>query len=244
LNIINATWEKRNLDVVAIEANLDGSESPADLERIRDLNCEYAVVRCPAGAIELMFKIEDMGYYYIESMLDVRHDLKNIGTTLDRVSRRIADSVSYAEMNAAEIEELWAQLRLGIFDTDRIYVDPAFTPDKSANRYVGWLGDELGRGGKIFKCVLNEKTAGYFCTRFDDNGVAHIVSVGTYKDFQTAGLGISFVNASLKQAVEAGAKLAHGGVSSNNMPSLKAHLAAGYLITSAQYIYIKHDTKK
>jgi GNAT superfamily N-acetyltransferase len=239
--IVDAAWEKRNLGIVVKEVNLDGTETIADLEKIRELDYEYAVVRVPAGAIELMFTIEDLGFHYIESMLSIHHDLKNVGANMDRISKRIADSVTYSEMDEEELTELWEQLRLGIFDTDRIYVDPQFTPEQSANRYVGWFGDELNRGGRIFKCVLNGKTFGYFVSKIDSENVNHVINIGTYKEFQKAGLGVALVNATLRQAAEAGARMSVSGISSNNMSSIKANLAAGYSIVSAQYIYIKHN---
>jgi hypothetical protein len=92
--------------------------------------------------------------------------------------------------------------------------------------------------------MLKDTTFGYFISRIDDSNVNHVINIGTYREFQkTGGLGVCLVNASLKQAQESGARMSVSGISSNNMPSIKANLAAGYLIVSAQYIYIRHNEK-
>ncbi|MDR0434632.1 MAG: hypothetical protein LBH21_06160 [Gracilibacteraceae bacterium] len=240
MKITDATWEKRNLGVTAMEVNLDGSETPADLEQIRALACEYTVARCPAGAIELMFKLEDMGYRYIETMFDARRDLKNLESALPSMAKRIAAGIVCEPMNEADLAELNRQLRLNIFYTDRVYVDPGFTPAQAARRYIGWIEDSLANGYEAFKCVWKGKAAGFFVSRAE-KGESHVLFVGVYKEYENAGLGTGVIAASLRQAAAAGAKYARGGVSTNNMPSVNAHLALGYRIMATFYVYVKHS---
>lgn len=242
MKIIDAVWEKRNLGVITKEIDLDISDTPADLEQLHELDFEYAVVRVPAGCIDLMFKLEDMGYRYIETMLNVQHDLRNIDATFNRITKRVADSITYTEMNEKELSELWKQLSQGIFTTDRISLDPAFAPGKSANRYIGWIGDEISCDSKAYICSLEGKQFGYFISKLYAEKVCYIVNIGLYKEYENSGIGVCLVNASIRQAIEAGAKIVVGGsISSNNIPAIKANLAAGYRIVSAQYIYIKHN---
>jgi len=244
MKIVDAFWEQRNLGVVAKEINFEANDKVSDLDQIRNLDCEYSVARIPAGCIDLMFNLEEMGYRFIETMLDVQHDHKDIGFTLNRVAKRIADSITYYEMNDIDLNELRNQLRLGIFKTDRVSLDPAFSPDKSANRYIGWIGDELTRDGKVYKCIHKDNVFGYFVCRMDGDKVNYVYNIGIYKDQNYAGLGVGLIIASIKQALEAGAKKTISGLSTNNMPAIAANLAAGYRVIGAKYIYVKHNAPR
>jgi len=243
MKIIDAIWEKRNLGVSTKEINLDVNDTVVELEQIRRLDCEYAVVRVPVSCIDLMFGLERLGYNYIETMLDVQHDHKNIDSCLDSISKRIADSITYFEMDATDLDGLWNEISSGIFNTDRVFLDPAFTPDKSATRYIGWIKDELSRGGKIYKCITKGEPFGFFVCRIDDKNVNHVYHIGMFNETKTTGLGVGLVIASIRQALEAGARISISNLSTNNIPAIRANLAAGYRITSARYIYIKHNNK-
>ncbi|MCL2222326.1 MAG: GNAT family N-acetyltransferase [Oscillospiraceae bacterium] len=242
MKIVDATWEKRNLGVLAKEVTLDIGDTVSDLEQLNRLNSEYTVIRVPAGSVELMFKLEDMGYRFIETIINIQHNHKDIGSTLDRITKRIADSITYFEMNETELSELWQELRGGIFYTDRISLDPAFSVDKAAERYIGWMSDLLSQGGKVLGCIFKDDIFGYFTSKIDAGNVNRVDNIGIYKNYENAGLGVALVNASIRYAQNEGAKMTVSSISSNNMPALKANLAAGYSVTSAQYIYIRHTS--
>ena len=42
------------------------------------------------------------------------------------------------------------ELRSGLFDTDRVYLDPYFTKEQASNRYVNWIKDEMSRTTELF----------------------------------------------------------------------------------------------
>ena len=242
MKIVDAVWEKRNLGVTAKEVTLDLGDTVDGLDELFELDSEYTVVRVPVGCVDLMFKLNDLGYRFIETMLNIQHGHKDVGSGLDRITKRIAESITYFEMSDNELEELRRQLRGGIFYTDRISLDPEFSAAKAAERYIGWIGDLQSQGGNVFKCVLSGEIFGYFTSKIDGSNVNRVDNVGVYKNYENAGLGVGLVNASIRHACEAGAKMTVSSVSSNNIPALKANLAAGYVITSSQYIYIKHSS--
>jgi len=240
MRIIDATWEKRNLGVIAKEINIDIKDTATGLEQIRGLDFEYSVVRVPVGCVEIMCKLEDMGYHYIETLLDIQHNHKNISFPINNVAMRIMDSITYAEMSEVELTELWNQIKLGVFETDRVSLDPAFSQESSANRFICWIGDEITRGGKVYKCVLNKRIFGFFVNRIDTQRVNYVCNLGIYKEYENAGLGMCLIASSIRQAIEVGARKSISAVSTNNISAIKANLAAGYQITSARYIYTMH----
>lgn len=74
-----------------------------------------------------MFLLKELGYTYVESSINVVHDLKEI--RLNPLQQRVMDSISYSQMNNKDIDELFNEIKKGIFTTDRIYIDPYFNSD-------------------------------------------------------------------------------------------------------------------
>jgi hypothetical protein len=239
LKIIEATWLKRNMGLQSKEIVIDESDTPAGLEQLRGLNDEYLVARVPTNNIPLMFALEDMGYRYIETNFDLLYDLHRIGEGLNPVAKRVVNSVSYAPMDAADFEELNRQLKLNIFHTDRVYVDPDFSREQAAQRYIGWFKDATAADYTAYKCKLKDRNIGFFILRTGDD--SHILVAGMYSDYLNSGLGTGILAAPCRCAAELGAKTARGSVSSNNMPSLKANMAIGAQITGASCAYVKHN---
>jgi hypothetical protein len=241
MKIIDAVWEKRNLGVSAKEVSLDAGDTLADLEQLRGLGCEYAVVRVPAGEIEKMFKLEDMGYRYIETQFGLKHNLKDIESSCGDFTKRLMANLTYSPMNDEDKSELRRQLKLGMFTTDRIYADPGFTAEQSANRFVGWTTDEFARGAKAYKCMFEDKAVGFFLTRRQDNNVFYAILAGLYDGYKTSGLGLGVFLSNVIEAAKQGGSRIETSVSSNNLLSLKTHLMAGYHVVSLTNVYVKHN---
>jgi hypothetical protein len=173
-------------------------------------------------------------------MFDIRFNLKDDVTGLSPVIKRISDSITYSLMDAGDLEELNRQFKLNIFYTDRVYVDPHFTREQAAQRYIGWANDLVVGGAKAYKCMLKDKPVGFFISKFDGEE-NDVVFVGVYSEYAQSGLGLGVIVASLREGKETGAAFSRGSVSSNNMPSMTSHLAIGYRITGAACNYVKHN---
>jgi GNAT superfamily N-acetyltransferase len=242
MRIEEAQWEERNLGVTAVEVTVTEEDTTAALEDLYDSVYEYAVVKVPAASVEVRFALEDRGFHLIEVMIGLQHNLKRLDSVLDPISKRISDSVSYSEMSATDLEELWAELAKGIFTTDRVALDPAFSVGLAARRYKGWIGDVLARGGKAYKCGFKGKAVGFFVNGpITDGSCAGILS-GTYKDYERSGLGVALIHCALLAAKDEGAKRMTSGVSTNNLSSLRANLQNGWSVAGATYIYVKHNS--
>jgi hypothetical protein len=242
LKIIEATWLKRNIGITSKEVLFDGTESESDLKRIQGLTDEYIVVRLPVNCVELQFKLQDLGYYYVETMFDITYDLDHLGESLNKVARRIADSLTYEKMDEGDLKILWSKLQDNIFHTDRVYVDPYFTHEQAAANYSGWVRQVLDGGGTAYKCILKEKTVGFYLAE-EKNGEFLIVISGLYKEYQNSGLGMGHFLAQFLHARDRGVKFSRGAVSTNNVEAIKANLAIGAQIVSAKAVLVKHITK-
>jgi hypothetical protein len=239
--VTHAVWEKRNLDADCNEITIEDEDSPARVkEKIQDYITDYTVVRVPAGKIDMMFLLEDMGFRYIEGMIELFHDLKPENMLLTGVAKRIAEGIAYREMTEADVSELHGQLRAGIFRTDRVFADPVFSYLQAANRYIGWIGDEVRNGAKIYVCRYRDKNIGFFTLRSDERGMSHPSVTGVYSGYENSGFGIGVIYSMVSEAAKRQSKGCFGPVSTNNIAALKTNLAIGFQIRRIVYVYVKH----
>ena len=239
MKVINAVWEKRNLGVNCHEINIEPNDTANIIKKELPLNeSEYTVVKVPSGKFDIMFLLKELGYTYVESSINLVHDLKEI--RLNPLQQRVMDSISYSKMNNNDIDELFNEIKKGIFTTDRIYIDPYFSHDQAANRYINWISDELDKNCKIFKLTFKDASIGFFTFKDIGNNVCYPFLAGMYKDYLKSGLGMSTIEKPLKEAIKSGYKKYSTFISSNNINTFSAHVALNFSFKQIYHVYIKH----
>ena len=239
LKVVNAFWEKRNLGVDCNEIEIQPGDEADFLKRELPLNeTAYTVVKVPSNKFDVMFLLQDLGYTYIESSINLVHDLKEI--RLNPLQQRIMNSISYSTMSNKDIDQLFGEIRKGIFTTDRIYIDPYFSHEQAANRYVNWICDELERGCKIFKLTYKNDSVGFFTFKDMGGGVCYPFLAGMYENYLKSGLGLCTIEKPLKQAINMNYKKYSTFISSNNVSTLSAHVALNFSFKKIYHVYIKH----
>ena len=239
LKIVDAFWEKRNLGVCCHEIEIELGDEADFLKKELPLNeAAYTVVKVPSNKFDVMFLLQELGYTYIESSINLVHDLKEI--RLNPLQQRIMDSVSYSTMTDKDIDHVFREIRKGIFTTDRIYIDPYFSHEKAANRYVNWIGDELERGCKNFKLTYKNDSVGFFTFKDMGNGVCYPFLAGMYEKYLNSGLGICTIEKPLKHAIKMNYKKYSTFISSNNTSTFSAHVALNFSFRKIYHVYIKH----
>ena len=240
MRVIDAFWEKRNLGVETVEINIDINDKIEDIKKaIEEVKAEYVVVKVPAGYIDAMFLLNDMGYKNMETIIHATHNLKNI--ELEGIQKRINDSVSYEPMNDDDIEELFQEIKKGLFTTDRIYLDPYFTKEQASNRYIGWIKDELSRGTEAFKLIYKDKSIGFFMFKETEKDVYYPFLAGVYEDYRSTGLGFTFNYKPICEAIKRNGKMISTFISSNNNNTVRMHSIFGFQFNKMDYVYIKHN---
>lgn len=239
LKIINAVWEKRNLGVDCHEIKIEINDTIDYIKNELPKNeAQYTVVKVPSNRCDLNFLLQELGYKYIESSIHLTHDLKNIN--LNPIQQRILNSIGYETMDKFDIDKLFCEIEKGIFKTDRIYVDPYFTHEQAANRYVNWISDELDKGCEIFKLTYKNDSIGFFTFKNIGNSTCYPFLSGMYKDYLKSGLGVSTVEKPLKEAINMNYKNLNTYISSNNVSTFSAHVSLGFLFKSIEHVYVNH----
>ena len=239
MKIVDAFWEQRNLGVTCTEVTMDDGDAVEALTAtLASLTARYQVIKVPVARYDLMTVMEKAGFSFIEGSMKVVHHLKNIELT--GIRKRLNDSIVYEEMDNADIARLYEELKRGVFITDRIYLDTAFTKEQAAKRYVYWLEDERGRGAQLYKLTYKAQSIGFFIFKETTHGGCYPFLSGLYEAETTPGMGNILLHKIIEEASQRGLKFISSYISTNNLPVVKVHISEGFTITNIIYVYIKH----
>lgn len=239
MKVIDAFWEKRNLEVDTIEVSIEVNDSKEEVrEALSQIKAEYIVIKVPSTRADLMFLLNSMGYTFIEGSIHLTHNLKRM--ELLGIQKRLVDQVSYEEMNGEDIQQLYSEIRKGIFTTDRIYLDQHFTKEQAYNRYINWINDEIVKGTEVYKLQYKGEAFGFFTFKDIGNDVFYPFLAGVYMDYRNTGLGIAFNYKPLCEAVNRKGKLISTYISTNNINAIRMHSIMGYQFDEVSYVCIKH----
>jgi hypothetical protein len=239
LKIVDATWEKRNLGVACIEATVEASDTAADVRKtLAELKTQYLVVKVPAARPELMFAVSEMGCSFVEASIHITRKVSDL--ELSGMEKRLADSVSYAPMQDGDVEVLWDEIRNGMYDTDRISLDPHFTKEQASNRYIGWIQDEMGRGTDVYKLIYRNQSIGYFTMKDLGEGVCYPFLAGMYRSHRTSGLGFNIAYKPMCETAARGGTSISTYISTNNDSAVRLHVSLGFRFKEITYVYVKH----
>lgn len=239
MRVVSASWEKRNLGVTCSEVTLESDDKlVACLEQISALTTQYQVVRVPSARLDLSSALEDEGFRFTEAHLEVQHNLDP--PSLNCLLKRVDAATTVVEVPGADMERVEAKIHQGMFNTDRVFLDPAFSKEQAASRYVNWLRDEVNKGGSVRETLLGDLAMGFFTFRKkNDEEFASALS-GLYSSAETPGMGTILLCKILSEGKREGFKRITSHISSNNVPVVKAHLALGFEISSISYTFVRH----
>ena len=235
MKVIDAFWEERNLGVTCYEIQMELSDKLEAVVKELDSFTErqYMVVKIPSSRYDLLPVFQSRGYYFIETQIRLEtiigpnYQFPNISPAL----KKLCDRCAVKEMNDTDIEHLYQEIKNGMFDTDRVYIDPFFTPEQAANRYIGWTRDLIAKGDTQYKTIFNGTTFGFF------NGALG----GVYNEYKGSGMGFCFRYALAQFDQLQGIKKRCVRVSANNPDIFKLHTYFGARIKGFEYVYCKHN---
>jgi hypothetical protein len=241
MKIVDATWEKRNLGVTTTEITIENNDLPDHVnEQLSLIDSEYSVVKVPSGMGDILRIVQNKGYVFIEDMIHVVHDLKEV--SMDRVMKRLYDKTSYREMTDADFEQLRAEIINGMFDNDRISSDAFFAEGVSSKRYVNWINDLKDKGAAFYAITYGEESVGFVVLEKTDEKTYYSVLGGGYEKFRKSGTGIVQKEPEITRKL--GGKRLVTSVSSNNVGQLKALIMNGYKPYAIEHVLVKHKEDK
>lgn len=241
MKIVDAVWEKRNLGVDTSEITVEPADMCEDVTQVlMQVNSEYCVIKVPSYRPDLLDIIQDNGYRYIEDMVYVTHYLQEI--PYSSIQKRFHSAIHVERMNEEDIGELCIEIEKGLFDSDRIFLDPYFSHELAKQRYINWVHDEYEKNTDFFKYVYKGNTVGFFGLKELEGGHYTSFLGGIYKEYRKGGIG-SIVK--VPEVVRnLGGKTVSTSVSTNNAVQLKSLTMNGYIPESISHTFIKHNKRR
>lgn len=243
MKIIDAYWEKRNLGVECKEISIEPNDTISvidDIEKILSTT-EYVVLKVPVNRFDICSLIPELGFALIEGSINFELQVKQ--AQLTSLQQRINNVVTYAEMEVVDLEILYKEIKGGLFGTDRILLDPNFTAEIAADRYVNWIVDELKCETQVYKIIYKEDTIGFFTLKETSKGIYYPFLAGMYKAYSASGLGFTTLRKPIDEAIKRGGNLISTYASTNNLPVVRAHTQQGFSIKQIHYVFVKHNLK-
>lgn len=240
MKIIDAFWEKRNLGVSCVEISLEATDRAAEVkEALARIETDYLVVKVPAGVSDLMFLVSEMGCSFVEASIHITRKVADL--ELPGIEKRLADRVSYAPMQEADLQVLRDEIRNGMHETDRVALDSYFTREQAANRYIGWIQDEMERGAEVYKLIYKDQAIGYFTMKDLGGGVYYPFLAGMYRRYANSGLGFNIAYKAMCAVAERGGTAVSTHISTNNESAVRLHVNLGFRFEEITYVYVRHS---
>ena len=243
MKIINASWEERNLGVTCCEVTIEKDDSLSYVEDglSRLSSVQYLVIKVDAPNVEAHLLLEKLGYTFIEANINMFLDVRNY--RLSALEQRFNSQIHYRKLSIKkELEGFEAELDKGLFNTDRIYLDPNFTKEQAAHRYKCWIKDEMERGAELFEISYKENAIGFFTQKQLDEKTYYPFLAGLYPGNQEkVGLGFSVLAKPIEDVMKRGGRYISTYVSSNNLPMVKLHAQLGFLPNKICNVFVKHN---
>lgn len=237
MKIINAIWEKRNLGVNTIEVTFEQDDSAEEVDAfLKEIKTEYIVLKLPTYLTSLLPIVQNRGYSYIEDMVYFVSYLPTLH--MNPIQKRLYDSVTVENMTSKDMDVLYDEIQKGLFDSDRIYLDPYFNHKTAMERYINWIKDEYEKKTEFLKYVYKGNDIGFFALRELDNGHYTSFIGGIYKEYRKGGIG-AVVKAPAEVKKRNGKKLSTS-VSTNNIAQVKSLVMNGYILENITHTFIKH----
>ena len=241
MKIVEAAWEKRNLGITCEELALSDEDEAADLGNgLNQLQAEYQIVKVPAGKFALYTELAGKGFSFAENLFTLKRELKNSESGSQQMKDLTAFEVYEITEEKKRINLLERIEGEKIFRTDRIALDPFFGEEASGRRYRLWAEDLLKSDAKLLSVTTEDKDIGFSVLNRCSERVTDQALVGLFPEFQGKGLGCCAIMAAVMESKKLGAEYIQTRVSSNNIPSLKSHLKAGYSIQYSVCVFVKH----
>jgi RimJ/RimL family protein N-acetyltransferase len=240
MKLVDAFWEKRNIGITATEIVLDTEDDPQHITKVLgSITSEYVVVKIPTCRVDISFTLSELGFTFIETMNHLKHNMDLL--PLDKRKQKIYDDTQFLPMNIYDVENMYEHIKDGLFNSDRVYLDPFFTHQQSANRYIGWICDEIKRGSEIYKLVYENNIFGFVGFKKLDGNRYQEYIYGIYPEFQRQGLAFTTTYKLVDLLKGRNVLSIHVDISSNNIASLQSKLRCGYMLNSFTYVFVKHN---
>lgn len=234
MKVTYAPWELRNLGIVVYEVDCEQTAVGEILFQVNQLKAEMVVCRLDISRSATLFEFAREGFVNVETTFSLRRLSKA------RFHRQSGSNIRSRELNDDEKAFVFSSVRSGIFQLDRISIDPRFSQLVAGQRMVNWLQDEVDQGGEMIGVFREGSLFAFFSFREIRKTEAHIALSGVIPTENFPGAGQLLQQSIIEKFAAKNITWINTKVSSNNLSALRSNLAAGFEIIAAEHILVQH----
>jgi len=245
MKVIDAFWEKRNLNVDVTEVELDKRDMldvHSTISKIAELRSPGRVIyiKIPVGNLNLLHALEDIGFRFLECQIKVSRSLNDYEPPADLKPLLENTSVQIIKKDKDGLRLLLEKISPGMFATDRICLDPLWggaCEEISATRYKNWITDIFqDNTTTCYYFLKSSKIVGFGVANQDSDGdVVHGLLGGVLKSEIDPVASVCFLHAPLLLFKGLKTKFITS-ISSNNFAVCRLYIFFGYKIEKMQYV--------
>ena len=240
MKIINATWERRNFGMDAFEISVEKKDLKDHDEIFRRINEQnfknaYVLIKIPVGDIKLVHALEDAGFRFLETQFTLTSHFTPRAEDLEMAE--MIDSVATVTETILKDKDEWEKIiqkiTVGMFDTDRVSLDPALGLDVSCKRYQNWCRDLFNNPNSVMHVTkLNDDIIGFGIDILNETtGNYEGVLGGMFENAKNGVYGANWITQPFVKMKTS--------VSSNNLPVLRIHQFCGRIVSKERYVLRK-----
>tara|TARA_Y100000768_G_scaffold388461_1_gene384503 strand:- start:8527 stop:9249 length:723 start_codon:yes stop_codon:yes gene_type:complete len=240
MKIIDAFWEERNLGVTCYEVLIEDSDTISSVkDSLLSFDKEYIVIKVPTHLNKINSLLQENGYKFMETTINCVNMAEL--PELNKVQKRVLDSLIYLEMNNDDFSELFQEIKLNMFEDDRVSIDNHFSREQANKRYIGWIKDEINKGSQTYKICFKNDVVGFFLLRKEDEQTMVAVLGGIYKRFRSFGFGFCMNYLEIQEGIKQNVSRIKTSFSTNNRASTSMHFSLNYRLDEQHNIFVKHN---
>lgn len=181
-----------------------------------------------------MLAMQDMGYQYVDRMLDVTIGLKRINTDLQK-------SIRLQPVLISDRKEEIKELAVRSFVRDRrFHVEPEYCPEVARKIICGWV-DEIP---EFYVCIYKEQIIGFLALKeVEDKKSSAIYLAAVDEKYRASGAAMSLYANAILVGLEKGYQSITGYISSSNTAVMNLYAHLGGTFSNPQDIYVKNFQK-
>lgn len=243
MEIIDAIWEKANIDSRVVEIIIEKGDSINDFD-VDDISAgkDYVVVKVPTDMTDYNWFLGSKGFVMIETQLGLSKKIKDLDIN-DRYLKRLLPKVSYEIVTSEkQLNIILDRITPTMFVTDRISLDPTYGVEIGCKRYKKYIWNSfVSQNLEIIGIFFNEDLVGFEMHKILGD-VCYGKLGGVFSDVKIPGLGFLTACAPLLFAYEKyGVKEFRPDISTNNTSVLGLYNYFHFNIDKLTYVFVKHN---
>lgn len=249
MKCVYAEWEQRNLGCRTIELTIEKEDTLLPMVEVlqkieyfcNEYHAQYVVVKSSTRYPQIGQYLQTQGFVLMEAQIGLKLERGNVIEACEKY-QDLFPNVTYRAADDNDMDYVISEIQKGIFETDRIALDPCFGKKIANRRYALWTEDTCRKGGNLFISLYREKPIGFFLDVYEDEKKKKIKGLlgGLFISENHQHYGSMHIFVGRRSFLDRELLLEKTSVSTNNLSILQLQLMFGSKIISIDNIYIKH----